>query len=86
MTTLGMRYLTLMPLRMNRRTFVDETSLRTVCSTCVRKGQTDKRQQSEGRGRTMWMLWRYSASGERECTDDDEKMVWSSSLSARSMM
>lgn len=36
--------------------------------------------------RTMWMLCRYSASGEREWTDDDEKIDWSSSDSDRSMM
>lgn len=32
------------------------------------------------------MLLAYNASGLRECTDDDEKMDWSISDSARSIM
>jgi hypothetical protein len=66
-TTFGIKYLTLIPFLKNNLTFVELTSLRTVCST-------------------MWMLWRYNARGEREWTEEEEKMVWSSSDSARSMM
>ncbi|SGY22795.1 BQ5605_C019g08858 [Microbotryum silenes-dioicae] len=35
---------------------------------------------------TMWMLSLYKARGDRECTEEEEKMVLSISDSERSMM